>query len=248
MELATQLANLKLAGIKKTYDTRNKEAIERKLSYLEFLSLLLEDETRNREKNSIKKRKASSHLPNGKTLENYDFSFQPKLNKKLIFDLATCQFIPKNENIIFMGQPGTGKTHLASSIGQKALLAGYKVLFTTVTDMITTLHQSKADGSYQNKMKYYLAPDLLILDELGFKPLSEHTVHDFFEIISCKYEQKSLIITSNKTFEEWDSIFFDKVLATAIIDRLVHHSHPICIKGESYRVKEHIKKTKNNKK
>jgi DNA replication protein DnaC len=245
MELASKLAELKLAGIKKTYETRNKEAIERKLSYVEFLSLLLEDETRNREANGIKKRVASSHLPNGKTLDTYDFSFQPKINKKLIFDLATCGFMEKKENIIFMGQPGTGKTHLATSIGQKALLAGYRVLFTTVTDMITVLHQSKADGSYENKMKYYLAPDLLILDELGFKKLSEYTVYDFFEIISKRYEQKSLIITSNKTFEEWDSIFFDQVLATAIIDRLVHHSHPICITGESYRVKEHMK-NKNN--
>ena len=142
-----------------------------------------------------------------------------------------------------MGQPGTGKTHLACAVAQKALMAGYKVLFTTVSEMIDNLHQSKADGTYYQKIKKYLLPDLLILDELGFKPLSQHTVHDFFEIISKRYEQKSIIITSNKSFEEWETIFFDKVLATAIIDRLVHHCHPIFIKGESYRVNEH----KNNK-
>ena len=237
------LRSLKLAGIAKSLDIRNKEAIERKLAYLEFLELLLEDEVSNRESNSFKKRISKAHLPHKKTLEDYEFNFQPRINKKLIFDLATCKFIEKNENIIFMGQPGTGKTHLATAIANKALLMGYKVLFSTVSEMIDTLHQSKADGTYYKKIEYYFKPDLLVLDELGFKPLSQHTVHDFFEIISKRYEKKSIIITSNKSFEEWDSIFFDKILATAIIDRLVHHCHPIFIKGESYRVKEH-KKTK----
>lgn len=237
------LRSLKLAGISRSLEIRNTEAIERKLSYLEFFELLLEDEISNRESNNFKKRKGKSRLPHQKTLEDYDFNFQPQLNKKLIFDLAAGQFIEKKENIIFMGQPGTGKTHLAAAIAQKALMAGHKVLFTTVSEMIDTLHQSKADGSYYRKLQYYLNPDLLVLDELGFKPLSQHTVHDFFEIISKRYEQKSIIITSNKSFEDWDSIFFDKILATAIIDRLVHHCHPIFIKGESFRVKEH----KNNK-
>jgi len=235
------LRSLKLAGIAKSLDVRNKEAIERKLSYSEFLELLLEDEVSNRESNSFKKRIGKAHLPHKKTLEDYEFNFQPGLNRKLIFDLATCKFIEKNENIILMGQPGTGKTHLAASIAQKALMAGYKVLFTTVSEMMEVLHQSKADGSYYKKIEYYFRPDLLVLDELGFKPLSQHTVHDFFEIISKRYERKSIVITSNKSFEEWDTIFFDKVLATAIIDRLVHHCHPIFIKGESYRVREHKK-------
>lgn len=248
MELLSKLGNLKLAGIAKTHEIRNKEAIERKLSYLEFLSLLIEDEINNRESNGFKKRKAQARLPHNRSLEDYDFAFQPKINKRQIFDLATCNFINKAENIIFMGQPGTGKTHLATAIGQKALMAGYKVLFTTVSDMIDTLHQGKADGTYHNKLNRYLSPDLLILDELGFKPLTQHTVHDFFEIISKRYENKSIIITSNKSFEEWDIIFSDKVLATAIIDRLVHHCHPILIKGDSFRVKEHrINKDVNQK-
>lgn len=238
-QLNQSLRRLKLAGMVKSLDIRSREAIERKLSYCEFLELLLEDEMGNREVNSLKKRNALSHLPHQKSLEEYDFNFQPQLNKKMIFELATGKFIEKKENIIFMGQPGTGKTHLAAAIGQKALLAGYRVLFTTVSEMIDTLNQSKADGTYYRKLQYYLQPDLLVLDELGFKPLSQHTVHDFFEIISKRYEQKSIIITSNKSFEEWDSIFFDKVLATAIIDRLVHHCYPIMIKGESFRVKEH---------
>jgi len=235
------LRSLKLAGMANTFEIRNKEAIERKLAYTEFIELLLEDEVSNRESNSFKKRMGKSHLPHKKTLEDYEFNFQPNINKKLIFDLATSKFIEKNENIILMGQPGTGKTHLAASIAQKALIAGYKVLFTTVSEMMDTLHKSKADGTYYKKIEYYFKPDLLVLDELGFKPLSQHTVHDFFEIISKRYERKSIIITSNKSFDEWDSIFFDKVLATAIIDRLVHHCHPIFIKGESYRVKEHKK-------
>ena len=239
MELVTALRDLKLAGIAKSFEIRNKEAIERKLSYTEYLELLLEDEKSNREINSLKKRQLKAKLPKQKTLEDYDFNFQPTINKKQIFDLATCKFIEKKENIIFMGQPGTGKTHLASAIAEKALITGYKVMFTTVSDMIETLHQSKADGTFNVKLRHYLNPDLLVLDELGFKPLNHHTINDFFEIISKRYEQKSIIITSNKTFEEWGEIFFDKVLATAIIDRLIHHCHPITIEGDSYRVKNH---------
>jgi len=245
MELVTSLRQLKLAGMANSLEIRNREAIERKLSFDEFLSLLLQDEKENREVNGLKRRKVRAHLPYNKNLEDYDFTFQPKLNKKQIFDLATCKFIEKKENIVFMGQPGTGKTHLASAIGHKALLAGYKVIFTTISDMIDNLQKGKADGSYYSKMNSYLIPDLLILDELGFKPLSQHTIHDFFEVISKRYEQKSIIITSNKTFDEWQVIFTDKVLATAIIDRLVHHCHPIVIKGESYRVTEHKKKIKD---
>ena len=245
-EIEKSLKNLKLAWITKSLEIRNKEAIERKLSYTEFLELLIEDENANRENNSLKKRQSKSHVPHDKTLEDYDFNFQPQLNKKQVFDLATCNFIEKKENIILMWQPWTWKTHLASAIAKKALLAGYKVLFTTVSEMIDTLHKSKADWTYDNKIKYYLNPDLLVLDELWFKPLSQHTVNDFFEIISKRYENNSIIITSNKTFDEWESVFFDKVLATAIIDRLVHHCTPFFIKWESYRVRDHKNKELNN--
>lgn len=231
------LKELKLAGMVQTLEIRNEYAVKEQIDYLDFLNLLVEDEINNRKENSYKKRSNKTHLPAIKRLEDFDFTFQPKLNKKQIYDLAACRFIQNKENIVFMGPPGTGKTHLAIAIGLKALLAGYKVLFTSVSDMINVLNASKADNSYRIKLKYYLDPDLLILDELGFKKLSQHTVDDFFEIISKRYEVNSTIITSNKSFEEWGSIFFDPILATAIIDRLIHHCHLIQIKGESYRIK-----------
>lgn len=242
-DLVRDLRGLKLAGIAQNLELRLREAVQRELGHSELMALLIGDELDNRAANGLKKRQQKSRLPAGKTLENYDFAFQPALNKKLIFELAAGHFIDKRENIILMGQPGTGKTHLASAIAQKALLKGRKVVFVTAADLIEALLCARADGSYSHKLKTYLAPDLLVIDELGFKPLPLSVTHDFFDVIAKRHEQRSIIITSNKTFEEWDAIFADKTLATAIIDRLVHHSYPIVIKGESYRVREHLKKT-----
>lgn len=236
----------KYTGIAKTLEVRNEQAIKEKLSYMEFLELLIEDELANRKDNSYKKRFQKAHFPFTKTLEEYDFNFQPTLNRQEIYNLATCGFIRKKENVVFIGPPGTGKTHLSISIGIKALQQGYKVIFTTVSDMMSALFESKADNSYAQKLKYYLSSDLLILDELGFRKLNEHIVDQFYEIISQRYEKGSLIITSNKTFDEWGNIFWDSILASAILDRIVHHCHLVLIKGESYRMreqKENLKKS-----
>jgi DNA replication protein DnaC len=244
--LFKDLRNLKLSGIAKTLEVRNEQAIKEKLSYMEFLELLIEDELANRKDNSYKKRFQKAHFPFTKTLEEYDFNFQPTLNRQEIYNLATCEFIRKKENVVFIGPPGTGKTHLSISIGIKALQQGYKVIFTTVSDMMGALFESKADNSYAQKLKYYLSSDLLILDELGFRKLNEQIVDQFYEIISQRYEKGSLIITSNKTFDEWGNIFWDSILASAILDRIVHHCHLVLIKGESFRMreqKENLKKS-----
>ena len=242
--LFKDLRNLKLSGIAKTLEVRNEQAIKEKLSYMEFLELLIEDEFANRKDNSYKKRFQKAHFPFSKTLEEYDFNFQPKLNRQEIYNLATCEFIRKKENVVFIGPPGTGKTHLSISIGIKALQQSYKVISTTVSDMMGALFESKADNSYAQKLKYYLSSDLLILDELGFRKLNEHIVDQFYEIISQRYEKGSLIITSNKTFDEWGNIFWDSILASAILDRIVHHSHLVLIKGESFRMREQTEKLK----
>jgi len=242
--LFKDLRNLKLSGIAKTLEVRNEQAIREKLSYMEFLELLIEDKLANRKDNSYKKRFQKAHFPFTKTLEEYDFNFQPTLNRQEIYNLATCEFIRKKENVVFIGPPGTGKTHLSISIGIKALQQGYKVIFTTVSDMMSALFESKADNSYAQKLKYYLSSDLLILDELGFRKLNEHIVDQFYEIISQRYEKGSLIITSNKTFDEWGNIFWDSILASAILDRIVHHSHLVLIKGESFRMREQTEKLK----
>lgn len=237
-----QLTELKLSGMAKSLEVRNEYALSERLSFIDFLSLLLEDEFSNRRENGYRKRLSKAHFSSRKAIEEFDFKFQPQLNKRVIFDCATCEFIRKRENILFIGPPGVGKTHLAISLGMKALEQGYKVLFTTVNEMINTLIASKADNTYHLKMKYYLTPNLLILDELGFKRLNQNTVDEFYEIISRRYEKGSTIITSNKSFEEWGEVFWDPVLATAIIDRIIHHCRIIVIKGESYRMKNHKQK------
>jgi len=231
-----KLREFKLSGIIRTLDIRLLEAIDRNLSHKEFLELLLEDEINQRADNKRKRLYGGAHLPFEKGLEDFDFTFQPTVKKAEMLDLATGNFIGKHENIIFIGQPGTGKTHLSVALGLRALGYGLTVSFTTVADMITTLEQSRADLSYQRKIQQYLKPDLLILDELGYKSMAESTVEDFFEIVSRRYEKGSIIITSNRDFEEWGKIFIDKTLTGAILDRLVHHCHIVNIKGESYRV------------
>jgi len=245
--LKSRLKQFKLAGIYNSIEERIKYANEKELSYLEFIELICEDEEVNRRDNSYKKRYNKAKFPYYKTLEDFDFNFQPSINKRTINDCATCQFISERKNIVFIGNPGTGKTHLSISVGIKALQKGYKVLFTSVAEMLQTLHFSKADNSYYQKLRYYLMPDLLILDELGFKKLPNYSGEDFFEIISKRYEQGSIIITTNKNFEQWTDIFNDNVLTSAITDRIVHHSTIVKINGQSFRSKEIKKMGGDNK-
>lgn len=231
----TYLKQFRLAGIVKTWELRLAESAANNVSHREFLNLLLEDEKTNREDNKRKRLYGAAKFPSQKHLSEFDFSFQPSIKKGEILELATGTFIPKGENVVFVGQPGTGKSHLSIALGLTALGYGYTVLFTTVWDMITTLQAARADHTYKKKIEYYTKPDLLILDELGYKTMGTTTVEDFFEIVSKRYEKKSTIITSNKEFPTWDTIFFDKTLTAAIIDRIIHHCHTFIIKGESYR-------------
>ena len=235
--LMSKLRRFKLSGIYNTLQERLSYAREKSLSHVEFLELLLEDELNNRSDNSYKKRYAKAKLPAHKSIEDFDFSFQPSIDKKAISDALTCNFIREKKNIVFIGNPGAGKTHLSIAIGINALKKGFKVLFTTTGEMLQSLNASKADNSYNQKVSYYLAPDLLILDELGFKKVPNYSADDFFEIISKRYEKGSVIITTNKTFEQWGDIFADSILATAILDRIVHYSIIFKINGSSYRTR-----------
>jgi DNA replication protein DnaC len=235
--IRTQLREFKLSGIYQSLEERLIWAKEKSLSYTDFLSLLLEDETNNRRDNSYQKRYSKAKFPSHKTIEDFDFTFQPCIDKKIINDCLTCQFIQEKRNIVLIGNPGTGKTHLSIAIALNALKKGYKVIFTTTAHLLHDLHTSKADNSYHKKLDFYLAPDLLVIDELGFKKVPQYSADDFFEIIARRYERGSIIITTNKSFEQWGDIFADNILASAILDRIVHYSEIIKINGPSYRQK-----------
>lgn len=232
-----KLTELKLGGMKKTFEVRLSQAGGKEVSYSEFISLLLEDEIQSRRDSKHKRLYKKAHLPFEKGIEDFDFTFQPSIRKRDLLELATGNFLMTNTNVLFIGQPGTGKTHLSVALGLRALSLGKTVLFTKLWDMLDLLHQSRADYSFAKKMKEYTQPDLLIIDELGYKSLADQALQDLFEVIGKRYEKKSTIISSNRNISEWDKIFLDKTLTTALLDRLLHHSQVIEIKGESYRMK-----------
>lgn len=236
--LIKRLKTLKLAGVVKSLESRNRYALDNKISYIEFLQMIIEDEYVNRKANSFNKRFSKSKLNTQKTLDNFSFSYQPELDKKLISELSACRFINEKKNIVLMGKPGTGKTHIANAIGVEAIKQGYKVKFIHINDLIEKLQIAKADGTYHFSLKEFLKPELIILDEIGFKKIPKEGLDDFFEIIRRRYETGSIIITTNRNFEDWGNVFGDYVIASAIVDRIVHHAFIIKITGESYRIKD----------
>lgn len=235
-----RLKQLRLPTLAGALELRNQYALDHQISYLEFLELLLEDEWAARQALAYQKRLAGSRLSSQKPLTGYDFSYQPSVDKRLVYDLATCRFMEEHQNIVLLGNPGVGKTHLANALGLEAVKKGYKVLFTHANEVIEKLHTSKADGSYRSMMNKIVTTDLLIIDELGFKKVPASGLDDFFEIIRQRYEKGSIIITSNRSFEDWGQILGDAVMASAIIDRIVHHASIIKITGNSYRVKNYL--------
>lgn len=245
--LREKLRKLHLAGITQTADMRSEQAIKEQMSYAEFLEILINDELMNRSRNRRDTLVKRSRIPQYKTIEEFNFSWQPTLNRQVIYSLGTCEFIRKKENIAFIGHPGTGKTHLSIALGLKAIDQGYTVLFTTLSEMMEDLYMSRADNSFRQKLRKYTLPDLLIIDEFGLKKLSQTNVDDLYEVISKRYEASSTIITSNKQFDEWGGILYDPVLATAILDRFVHHCSFVVIEGDSYRMKERERITRVNK-
>jgi len=218
--------------------THAEEAAKHNISYLEFLDKLLQEELAAKQDRFIRMRTRLARLPFHKTLDQFDFAFQPSIDERRIRDLATLRFIENQENLIFLGPPGVGKTHLAVALAMEALKQRYVVYFTTAHDMIQTLQEAHQTHTVKQKMKTYTKPHLLIIDEIGYRKMDETAAHFFFQIISERYERGSIILTSNKSYGAWGEIFGDSVLATAILDRLLHHSTTINIKGESYRIKE----------
>jgi len=224
--------------IPEIFDAHAEEAAKHNIPYLEFLDKLLQEEIIAKRDRFIRMKTRMAHLPYHRTLEQFDFSFQPSIDERRIRDLATLRFVENRENLIFLGPPGTGKTHLAVALALEAIKHRYTVYFVTAHDLVGMLQQAYQNQTIKQKMRVLTKPSLLIIDEIGYRKMEEPAAHFFFQIVSERYETGSIILTSNKSYGSWGDIFGDSILATAILDRLLHHSTTINIKGESYRIKE----------
>ena len=210
-------------------------------TYVDFLNDLLETELAERQRRNVEVRSKLARLPYKKTLKEFDFTFQPSIDEKLIKELATMAFVHRAENVIFLGPPGVGKTHLAVALAIEALSQGISVYFTSLSRLIEDLKTAHKESRLERRMRIYLRPKLLIIDEVGYLPLDGLGSNLFFQLISARYEKGSIILTSNKGFGEWGELMGDPVLATAVLDRLLHHAHIINIRGNSYRLKDRLK-------
>jgi len=215
------------------------EAVKEDMSLHNFLDMILTEELERREEERIKMWLRLSSLPPGKTLENFDFSFQPSISKKRIEMLATGEYVRRCENILFLGPPGVGKSHLGTALGVRAVECGFRVLYRRLDDLIRMLREDATKARAQVRRRGYYRARLLVIDDMGFDPLTLTEANSFFHLISRLYENSSVILTSNKAFRDWPGVFAgDEVMVTAILDRLLHHSHVINIQGRSWRLKE----------
>jgi DNA replication protein DnaC len=238
-QLIPKLKALRLSGILETLDVRNRQAIEEKLAYVEFLERLLEDEVERRGQKQLLLRLRRASFSVEKTLEGFDWSFNPNINRQEVFDLATCTWIERKEVLLLVGPSGVGKSHLAQALGHEACRRGYDVVFTPVAKMLSALHGGRADGTYDRRLATFLRPDLLILDDFGLRPLRGLEAEDLYQVISERYERGSNLVTSNRDFVEWPEAFVDNpLLASAALDRLAHRAHRISITGASFRASQ----------
>lgn len=234
-ELAPELKKLRLSGILESLDRRNREAVERKLAYTEFFTLLIQDEVARRDQKKFDQRLRRAGFRSSKTLEAFDFDFNPKIPKELILDLGTCGFLRERVSVLIVGPCGTGKSHLAQSLGHCAVRTGHDVLFLTQSQLLGNLHKARAMGTYDRRFQALARVDLLIIDDFGLKPLRSPQDEDLHDLIAERHERASTLVTSNLHFSEWSEAFPNRLLGAATLDRLRDGAYRVILEGESHR-------------
>jgi DNA replication protein DnaC len=234
----TRLDRLKLPRMAECLDRLAEEAAKQDWTYVEFLDHLLDAEVSARYERDVAMKIKLAHFPFVKYLDQFDFAFQPTVSERQIRELATLSYIANGENVLLLGPPGVGKTHLAIALGMAAILQATSVYFTTMVDLLATLHRDAKEDRLDHRLQTLCRPKLLIVDEMGYFPLDRMAAQFLFQLVSRRYQRGSIILTSNKSYGDWGEIFADQVLAAAILDRLLHFSTTISIRGQSYRLRE----------